>query len=268
MNLSGIKTFLRYYNCVNKAKLMEMMEYRVDLIMITLSAYGYNIAALLFLEVIFINIDSLAGWAKHEVLFFYGTSELIWYIYWTFFSYTDDRFIGLIQKGDLDIFLLKPVNALASIVTRSFALFEEIPPILLALGIIVYSGVKLGVVLDYRILIYAFLVICSVMIGLAVRATISILSFWFTDTDEIRRFYVNVNDSITYAPLDVFPKALQSLFRTIIPMGLLSYVPTTFLIKGVSTSMLINFFLVLAVSSFLMLYLWKRGLKIYSSASS
>jgi ABC-2 type transport system permease protein len=262
-----ISRLLKVYFAKSRVKVMEAFEYRSDFIMITLATYGYNAAALIFLEVLFSHINTLAGWSKAEIILLYGTAELINFLYGVFFEAASKKVQQMIFNGKIDSYLLKPTSAFFNLLTDSFNLIEHAPALMLALGIVAYGYNQLNISFGWHVLLYISLVICSVIFQAILRMILSLLAFWTTDSEEYRRFFYRLEDR-QYIPLDAYPRGFRELIMTAIPIGLVSYVPTKILLGTATLPLILNYFAVFIIFLVLTRWLWFRGLKVYSSISS
>ena len=265
---SDVKRHIHYYNAKNKAKLMAWAAYRADLLMATLGAYGYTFMTVIFINVLFQNIDSIAGWKEYEILLLLGVGQIVFYLQSGFFGTVDWRISEYIADGELDLFLLKPVNTLFNIVTYNFKVFEMLPSFMLAVSIFFYALIKGNYYPSFLLLFLAgvFTLLGAILVML-IKLDISLLSFWLTDTRDIRRIYFHVFDLFKY-PLEIYPNSARFAFTTIIPVGLIAYFPAHLIIKGFHLTLFAYYLGSLAFFAVLAAIFWKKGLKAYSSASS
>ena len=261
-----IKKLIRYYGSWARIQLIQFLEYRANAFSASLATYGYTFMTLLFFDVIFNNINSIAGWNHNEILLLFGMGQLIYYTYRTFFGATW-RFISqIISKGKLDAFLLRPINSLFSIITSRLSLVEILPSWALAIGIVVVAWNRLELGWGW----YQFATLTDLFLGVALFTApflaISLASFWWTDTQTLTDIYYSIIELQQY-PAEIFPRAARPIFMTLIPITLTAYTPTYFLIRRFSPVLLTAQILVLIFFMIIINFLWKRGLERYSSVS-
>lgn len=247
---------------------MSLAAYRADLFMVTLGSYGYTLMTIVFINVLFDNIDSIAGWGKYEMLLLLGVGQILFYLHVCFFSSVDKWVSEIIANGELDLYLLKPVNALFNITTYEFSIFELIPSFMLAITIFSYALVKgnynPGL---FLLLLSGIFIVLGTFLFTLVRLNVALLSFWLTDTRDVRRTYYHIFDLFKY-PLEIYPDSLKIVFTTVIPIGIVSYFPAHLIVKGFSWALFSAFMFSLFTYAACASILWKKGLRVYSSASS
>ncbi|PIR43120.1 hypothetical protein COV24_04365 [candidate division WWE3 bacterium CG10_big_fil_rev_8_21_14_0_10_32_10] len=265
MNLSGFKKYETYYINTIKMNIMSLIEYRTDFTTVILGTYGYMLLALFFLNILFKNINSLGGWTYYQIMILFSITQFLYYIFWSFTGGAAGFLTNLINRGELDKFLIKPINTVFSICTNQFALFTTLPSFLFAF-VIFYTGVKNVSIEGSYILFIISLIISSVILYLN-YFTISIITFWWEDTGQMHSVFNNLLDLQNY-PLEIYPKLIKPLFVTLIPIAIIAYAPFYFLLRGFSLELFA--YQITALTTFLIIaiLLWKNGLKNYSSASS
>jgi len=255
---------VRYFLKKVKAAMMQLFEYRVNMFSATLATYSYNIVSLIFLNVLFENIESIAGWGRYEIILLWGVTELVLGLYWAFFA-SVERVSEMIRDGRLDQFLLRPIDALFDISTQKVGLFETAPLLVLSLGIITFAWVQLHLRFGINTLIFPTLVFTSVAITALVSLSISLLTFWLADTRNIERLYERMIEFARY-PIGIYPEKLRFIFTTFIPVAILAYVPAYALLYGLTTKLVLYQVVALVLFSTAVKVLWTQGLKRYTSA--
>lgn len=258
------KKHSRYLLQKIKAAMMQLFEYRVNMFSTTLATYGYNIVSLIFLNVLFENIDSIAGWGRYEIILLWGVIELVLGLYWAFFA-SVERVSEMIRDGSLDRFLPRPISTLLDISTQKITLFEGMPLLVLSLGIIAFAWTKLSPNFGFNVVIFPVTVLLSVTITTLVPLSISLLAFWLTDTGDLERLYEQMMEFARY-PIGIYPEKLRFIFTTFIPTAILAYVPAHTLLYGFNKILVLYQVVALVLFSVAVKVLWTRGLKRYQSA--
>lgn len=245
---------------------MQFAEYRANMLMVILGTYGYTGMMLVFIEVLFSKVESIAGWSKYGMMLLFATGQFVIYLFWIFFEPLQEKFSELINDGELDLYLTKPISAYWNVVSSEFNLIQSVPSIALAVGMFAYVLAKLDLTFTplVLILIPSTLISTGIMIGL--YSIVSFAAFWLTDTRELNSMQGSLL-SLDQFPPDIFPKGIKAL-SFIFPINLLAYPQTKLLLENK-----LNIYLLLQPLSLITLIavitlMWKRGLKRYSSASS
>lgn len=216
--------------------------------------------------VIYANVDTLAGWTREQVYFFLGIFFATDALYTTLFQRNFWQFSDLVNKGELDILLTKPVNPLFLALSRWINITNIFN---LALGAVIAiryaepAGFQGGV---YWLAILGWMVI-GMLTQVLVRFTFSVWIFWTERSFALSRLYYQFFQLAT-KPDTLYPKAIRYVILTALPFAFISSVPTRAVLHGLElweygmvAGVLTGFFLLNA-------FLWRTGLKRYQSASS
>ena len=203
--------------------------------------------------------DNVGGYTLKQVLLLWGlaagTFGISRFFFKNAFSLADT-----INNGKLDSYLVQPKNVLISAITSNVEAS--------AIGDLIYGYIML-VVFGINIPNFIMFTFFSVMGGFvltAIAVILGSLSFWFNKTDVIADVGNSLVTNFATYPDGIFKGVAKVLLYTLIPVGLINYLPikiiTEFnlpLLLIVSTGMI--FIILLA---FLVFY---KGLKRYSSSN-
>lgn len=261
-----MKKYLTIYKSLSITRLMQLAEYRANFLMINLASLGYNIVTLVFIEVLLDNFGNIAGWSRGEVIVLYGVGQATFYLYGMFIGALNDLSED-IRLANLDMLLLKPVNAIFMISLRRFELVTMTPVVVVSVAITIYGLNILGISLVKVLPLYIFGVIAGTLIMAGAKLVIGLGAFWLGDTHGIGRFYRHVSEKF-YFPMDVYPEIVGFVFKTIIPIAALSYFPSQIILGR--QPIIAAVYLVAGVLFFFLLsyVMWTKGVKRYASASS
>lgn len=168
---------------------------------------------------------------------------------------------SIILNGDLDPFMTQPKNLLLHIAgSRSFAkgwgnLMTAI--VLLILG-------KMFAPLSL-ILIF-FSIICGCLVFTSINILAHSLSFWFGSIESVSKKYCDSLYLFSVYPTNIYSGLLQIVMFTLIPAGIISYLPVE-LVREVSLIHL--FYLLMSSLIFFVLafFVFYAGLKRYESGN-
>lgn len=258
--------YLEVYRVQLKNNWVREAVYRTNFLTTVAVDVIWMAVELTLFTVIYANVDTLAGWTKEQVYFFLGIFFATDALYTTLFQRNFWQFSDLVNKGELDILLTKPVSPLFLALSRW-------------VNITNIFNFTLGAVIAFRYAKpagfeggwYWFAVLGWIAIGaltqLLVHFTFSVWIFWTERSFALQRLYYQFFQLAT-KPDSIYPKALRYLILTALPFAFISSVPTRALLHGLElweygmvAGVLTMFFLINAT-------LWRRGLKRYQSASS
>lgn len=227
------------------------------------------VGQLVFINIIFSQVNQIGDWTKWQMVLLVGTHQIIGQIFQAFFYTNLVNIPELVRTGKLDFVLLQPVDGQFTASFRQFGL-DSIVNTLVGIGIVVYSLVRLQIMPGFgQILLYIATVLLGVTIHYAIMFLLGSASFWIVRSQGLIWGYYQVFSLARY-PDVVFRGVVKFMFSWIIPVVVVTNVPTRVLMTASSTPWLLIGHLVLA--SALMIFVsrmvWKMGLNRYSSASS
>ena len=165
-----------------------------------------------------------------------------------------------ITNGSLDNYLIQPKNVLLSAITSDVEVS--------AIGDFIY-GIILFFFADISIKflpLYLLFSITSALIITSIAVIYGSLAFWVTNSEQVAyRMNGTVTNFATY-PEGIFNGTIKIILYTIIPVGLIAYLP----IQVLSAFNIINLLIIVGVTIILVLlsfFIFNRGLKRYSSSN-
>ncbi len=217
-------------------------------------------------SVIYANVPSLAGWTRPQVYFFMGIFFASDALFTTFFQRNFWTFSDLVNKGELDILLTKPVHPLFLALSRYINLTASFN-IVLGLGIAYKFAQAAGFPGGWHWLRLIAWLNVGMVSALLLRFAFSIWIFWTERSWALSRLYYQFFAFAT-KPDTLYPKAIRYLILTALPFAFIGSVPARALLHGIETW---EYGLIAGVLTFFFVFntvLWRRGLQRYQSASS
>lgn len=210
---------------------------------------------------------TLGGWDAGQVRVFAGTLFVYDAIQMTLLANNLWAFPLLVNKGDLDYHLLRPVSALFVVSLRDFAA-NSFLNLLMAVGILAWILAGYDGPLDApRLLLYAALLPVGVFIHWALHLLFLLPVFWIQSARGFRDLSWAV-DVYNARPVGVYKGWLRRLLTTALPLGVIVSYPTRVLVEGPSLEVPLHMLGVALAFFVLVRVVWARGLRAYSSASS
>jgi len=216
--------------------------------------------------VLYANVPTLAGWTKPQVYFFLGVFFASDALFTTFFQRNFWNFSDLVNKGELDILLTKPVHPLSLALSRSINITASFN-VVLGLAIAAHFAGPAGFEGGWRWLLMIGWLFIGLITAILVRFAFSIWVFWTDRSWALSRLYYQFFAFAT-KPDTLYPQAIRYLILSFLPFAFIGSVPTRALLHGLSLReyawivvILFSFFIADSV-------LWKKGLARYQSASS
>jgi ABC-2 type transport system permease protein len=238
---------------------------RMGVIFFTLGKILRFVFFLIFLFLLTMRTQSLAGYSVWQVVFFFLTFNLLDTI--SQFLWRDVyRFRSYIISGNFDMVLTKPISPLFRALFGGSDILDLLTLFPL-LGFMIYVSGKIGTVTIDQILLYAVLVLNGLLIMLGLHICVLALGVMTTEVDNAI-WIVREITQLGRIPLRVYPRAVQFAFTYILPVAALITIPTHALfglvtIQGVIIATVFSSSLVIVSYIF-----WRNALKKYASASS
>lgn len=236
-----------------------------------LSTFVFTVSVLIFIKVIYSNVQTVAGYSYNEMLLYFFTYQLTYYGNYLITTRNLNDLIPDVNKGNLDMVLTKPVPSLFFLMTRSMSvvliLTDAIPPLFAIIFSINWHSFSISPLMF-------FIGVLVWILGLISLNSFQILAalpvFWFGESQNILDLAsTTAAASGTMIPLEGYNQGLKTLLGTVIPMLIASGFTTSILLEKTNPYNLFIWAFVVAVASvFIKNIAWKFALKHYTSASS
>ncbi|GAA1614723.1 ABC transporter permease [Kribbella sancticallisti] len=173
------------------------------------------------------------------------------------------RIDGYVRKGELDLILIRPVNAQLFAALRWMAP-AELGRVVTGLGLAIGGAHAAHLSLDPGLVLKAAAWVAIGFIGFSLLwANLVYLAFWIESAEPINEVANQLREAGKY-PLTYFPRSIQLVLATVVPAGLIAAVPTSVL---TGTAAALSFgFLLLTVGFVLTVLHWQLASRRYSSA--
>lgn len=245
----------------------ELKSYGVDFYLGSFAMFFKNIANLTIIYFIFNIVNVINGWDIKEMIYLYAIVTISFAIWRCFFINTLN-ISHYVVSGRLDMLLVKPLNPLFLIFMEGF---DEDAWGDLAVGIMLYTYISylLKISLIYSVMVFILAILGGlVFAGLSVLG--SLLSVIFLGSSNFADLPNTIYEFSKY-PITIFSYVLIVIFKTIIPIAWISYIPAYSVLKEDGK----NFYLIFLISAIIsILYfvvivlIWNKFLKKYSSSGT
>ena len=260
------------YFALVRAGLRSQLQYRANFVIWIVMGVVFQATGFVFLWVVLSRFPSLAGWSLGEIAFLYGLRMLAHGLNILAFGYLH-RIEWLVQRGELDRFLVRPVPALLHVIVDRFpvgAIGDFGGGVVLFLA----ANALVGVAWTAPALLYLVLAIVGgALIEAAVKLVIGTLCFRFLSTRALVFFADDVFNNFGNYPLPIFGPAVQLLLTFVLPVAFIAYFPASVLLgrtAELSVSPVLAYAAPLGgVVAFGLAYLfWRHELPRYQSTGS
>ena len=246
---------------------MQAMEYRGDFISWIMVDTGWSFMDFVFFTSLINRTQVIGDWNKGQSLIVLGIFRLMVIPVWGWMFNSFHTLPRLLSEGKLDMIITKPADSQFLVSTRSFS-FSIIPSLFSGI-IFIWMGFSLLHFFPnlFQIIIFLWLIIVSIILMYALYF-LTMTATLFTDRlDNIYHIFTALYDSSKY-PAQIYPIIWQRLLTTIFPLALMIIVPAESLFLPVNYLRLVQFHLLALFFLIFGRWIWFRGLRRYSSASS
>lgn len=259
--------YLRLYAHFVRFSMSKAMEFRFDFffrVFMDLVYYGIQIA---FYNVVFLQTTLLGGWDRDQAMVFMGAYLVVDGISMTMFSNNLWWFPVAVNRGDLDYYLVRPVSSLFFLTLRDFAA-NSLINLLFALGILAWAVLRLPHVPGPGM---ALLFLGMIAIGSVLHSLVHLLTlipvFWLHSAGSLHSIFYSFSRCME-RPDRIFTGWMRRLLVSAFPFCLMASFPARTFLEGPRAGILLHFAAVTAAMFLFVLWVWGKGMRAYSSASS
>ena len=252
-----------------KVSTQAEMAHRANFFIRILNALLNLVTGVLSLTVIFNQVESIRGWELPSTLALLGVYLLLTALRGLFISPSLESVSGMdgeIWQGTFDFTLLRPLDKQFLISFRHWRVLMLFD-LFLALGVLGYAIHLLGASLDLLTIIQ-FLLTLLAGITLLYSALLAFSALVFWNSGFLFTWVINDLFRLARYPVGLYPGWLRLILTWIIPVGLMTTIPAQALSGTLSWGWLLTtlgFTLAVLVGAS---WLFRQGLKKYTSASS
>ncbi|MBD3300373.1 MAG: hypothetical protein GF347_03400 [Candidatus Moranbacteria bacterium] len=265
----AIKKYFKIYLYLIRFFFIRVTTYRISFFIELGVELGYLVWTLVFFNVIYSQVNEVAGWSKDEMYFLVGLSvfsfELILAL-----IFVDGlrRLPQIVNHGEFDFILLKPVNSLF-FVSFGAPYLSGLLSSLIGIYLMIYSLIKTAVALNLINVLSFFVIYASgLVITYCLCVIFSSLVFIFPNSYLLVRVGLQVLNFSDY-PQNIYKnQVLRILLFIMVPVIFFTSIPAETIIKGVNYSYLALSVIMATVFFILTNLIWNKLVKRYSSASS
>ncbi len=259
--------YLRLYAAFAKNSILNALEYRLSTAVWSVSTIFYAAVYVASIHFIFGHVQTIAGWRMEHMLVLAATVMIVDGIVETIFGENMNALSDLINRGDLDFVLSKPVSARFYVSTRKFD-WDPLVQVALGGGVLWYAVGLLAEPLTWGgALLYLALILCACLITYSLWFMAVSVVFWTGRLRNVAYLYYNMIE-IARIPTDVFRGALRMGLTFVLPVAFVATVPSQALMGLLSPAFTLAAFGMTAGLLILSHLFWKLALTKYSSASS
>ncbi|MDD6034669.1 MAG: ABC-2 family transporter protein [Lachnospiraceae bacterium] len=267
----NLRNVLRLWKLYARMDLNWLLQDRVNVIIVILSETLSNLASMAGVLLLAVRFGGVGGLSADEVLFMLGFFELADGLGWMLFgNYNVIHISRRIGRGQVDHMLIQPRPLWMQLLTEGFMPFSGCHGLIIGiiLTVISVSGLNITLTPVWFLLLVYYLII-HIVLRLSQSVLYGSMAFWKpVACEEISTMILDLNNQLGKFPLFGLPKPFTALLHTVLPIGLLAYLPALALLRelGKETELALPF-LVAGVFVTAALVCFQKGLKHYAKYS-
>lgn len=250
--------------------LIREMEYRFNFIITFLACFIYQMSVFVTYSIIYYSIGSIGGWSYTEISLLFATNAIVENVLFmplVFYNLFD--LPQIINNGDLDFILIKPVNVIfyVSFKRFNFGTFTGglVSAFIYYISVFPYLLESFSL---FHMTMYVLLIINGFILMFSLFLIFMCLGFYLIRIDVMMNLFWAIHQFGKKAPGTVYPFALQGVLTFVIPVLVMAYYPAGVLLNKLGGKEILISYVMTAVLFLFSIFLWNRSIKRYCSASS
>jgi len=261
------RRYLRLYLVLVKINLAREIQFRAHFVLDNLVTVIWSGLLILYYLFIFQYVTQVRGWTLAQVLVLTGIYLCFNSILKSVIEQNFSQFVRIVYRGELDFYLLKPINSQFLLSFFRFSL-RSLVRLVVGLGVLVW-GLSLAAV-SFTV-VGGMQAILSFLIGLVIVYSLwfmsLLLAFRLGNVENLYYLFMPVFQ-VSRMPITVFPKPVEVLFTLVIPLVFVATIPAQAIWQTVSW-LTIGYGLLAGIGLLWLSHrLWLLSLRSYVSASS
>lgn len=260
-----MKKYLSIYYHLSNMNFSQLLMYRSNLINSLVSNAIWGTFSILLVVILTSRTSSVFGWTRYEISLLFGIYNVYLGLFYALFARTFERFSPIIDKGELDFVLLKPID---SQFLMSFTFVNHPALLRVAVGLIFTVWIIIQMHLVLSLMTY-FLFVILMIAGVAIMYSLWYLFLtcliWWTNLTNLVGLLYELNNLTRY-PQQMYKATSGLLANAILPLTLVITTPALILVNKVNLENIILVLFFAAFFVFLSRVFWKFALKYYTSA--
>jgi ABC-2 type transport system permease protein len=263
--------YVRLWLSLARFSLLGELAFRGNFLVKVAVELLWLIILLLFNFILFKQTETIAGWQDHQYLFFVGCYYAMGGVMEALFLENCNQFAELVRTGDLDYFLLKPVDEQFLISCRTIE-WSCVPNVLLGGGVMLYALALGHWPVDLaRTLLFVVLFLCGVALAYGFVLLLTSASVWFMRNQSLYEVWW-LFSSLMRHPREIFQGpwayAVGLFFWFAVPIMLVTNVPANLMVRTLDAWVVAYTLLATLLVLWVSRRFFRHALQRYRSASS
>ncbi len=269
-NIKLLSKYLKLLMTFFRISFIADLEFRFNFVVLIINEFIWYASNLLIFEILYRHSNNLAGWSIEQMRVFVFLGLFVDSIYMILWNDNFSQFSEDIRKGQLDLLLTKPVNALFMLTTKKISI-THIPCFFITLAGLFWASSQ---IIGFNYFSLLWLIIC-VPAGLTVifcgRMALNTTMILFERADFLQYVWFSLF-RLGMRPDGIYNSvgngALRTVLIYILPFAMVSSIPARFLFEPLNYvylawTLIMPFILISLIKRY-----WNYCIQHYASASS
>src|SRR3989338_4594609 len=262
-----MKKYFRVYSQFIRMNISEIFAYRIHFINSLIGATVWGVFHVISVLLLTSTVSRIYGWTSQELIILTASFSFLWGFFHFFFAPNFEDIPDIIDRGDLDFILLKPIDSQLFLTLQKINFSAFIRTLIgIVVLFIVINGLQLHITM-LQILSYLFTVFMGLILIYSLWFFVSTFIIWFPRLSNLTAFLFLISGISRYPP-EILQGTGQFIFLFLLPIFLFVSIPTKVLLHKALSGELLLLFLCMVGFFLLARYFWKFALRHYTSASS
>lgn len=263
--------YFRLFSAFARFGLASEMAFRANFLVKLLVEVLWLGILLVFYWKLFETTSSIAGWTRSEYFFFVGCHYALAGMVETFFLSNCTEFAELVRSGDLDMYLLKPIDE-QFLVSCRWIDWSTLPNIVQGIAIMVVALAVMDWTFDpLRLALFLVLFACGCALAYSFLLMLSCTAVWLVRNQNLMEMWWLFTTLMRY-PRDIYdgPRGgpFGKFFTYVVPIVVVVSVPAETMIKAFDPGVIAWTIAAAVVMLLISRRFFRRALQSYRSASS
>jgi ABC-2 type transport system permease protein len=232
--VKGVARYVRLWLAFARFGLLQEMAFRGNFLVKTIVELLWLGILLVFYRTIFTKTSVVATWSEAQYLFFVGCYFALQALIETLVLSNCSEFADLVRSGDLDFYLLRPIDEQFLVTCRNLD-WSTAPSIMMGVGVMIYALSELPWQFDLgTLLLFLALFACGLVMSYCFLLTLTSASVWMTRNQSLFELWWLFSTLMRY-PKEIFTLSwaypIGFFFTFVIPVMLVINVPANVMVR-------------------------------------
>lgn len=268
---ANLRSLFRLWGLYARMDLRWMMQDWTSVFIVVISETLQNLSSMAGVLLLAVRFGGVGGLSADEVLFMLGFFELADGVSWILFgNYNVMHISRRIGRGQVDHMLIQPRPIWMQLLTEGFMPFSGCHGMIIGGILTAIAVTRLQISLSpVWFALLGYYVLIHMALQLSQSALWGSMAFWQpVACEEISSMFLDLNKQLGRFPLFGLPVWLTTALHTVLPIGLLGYLPALALLREMGMEIELAFpFITASVFVTAAVICFQKGLKHYEQYS-